>query len=392
MSAAPLSGDQPFDAGPYVRLQTALRLMEPGRLRTVHRSILIAGLAWVPLVLLAALDGRALGPTPQESLLLDPSVYARYLVALPALVIAEGLCLPRLAEIVRQFSDAGLIADMDRSRYDALVGSTRRLLQQRWAEAALVVLAYGMTITLGKVLYPESVSSWVVSAEQGSPALSLAGWWRILVSQPLFLIFLGSWLWRLLVWTRLLWGTSRLQLRLVPSHPDLAGGIGFLATSLPALSVVAFAMAATVAGSAAKGILADHRDPQSLLLPAAILLAFVAAVIAGPLLVFIPPLIRAHRQATFSYGEVAHTIGRRFEARWLAPRGSWEDDALSAPDFSATTDLFSIAGNVRQMSFVPFGLRDVVVLLAAMLLPFVPVVLAVLPAKEVVRALSKLVL
>jgi hypothetical protein len=183
-----------------------------------------------------------------------------------------------------------------------------------------------------------------------------------------------------------------LQLRLVPSHPDLAGGIGFLATSLPALSVVAFAMAATVAGSAAKGILADHRDPQSLLLPAAILLAFVAAVIAGPLLVFIPPLIRAHRQATFSYGEVAHTIGRRFEARWLAPRGSWEDDALSAPDFSATTDLFSIAGNVRQMSFVPFGLRDVVVLLAAMLLPFVPVVLAVLPAKEVVRALSKLVL
>jgi hypothetical protein len=41
---------------------------------------------------------------------------------------------------------------------------------------------------------------------------------------------------------------------------------------------------------------------------------------------------------------------------------------------------------------VPFGLRDVVVLLAAMLLPFVPVVLAVLPAKEVVRALSKLVL
>ena len=92
--------------------------------------------------MLAAVQGLAWNDRPQESLLLDPSVYARYLVTLPVLLLAEPLCLLPLAMIARYFPEAGLISEADRPRYESLVASARSLLDHRGAEVVLVLLAY----------------------------------------------------------------------------------------------------------------------------------------------------------------------------------------------------------------------------------------------------------
>ncbi len=392
MDSAPVSLADPFDAGPYARLQAALGRRRLWSSRAPYRAAALAAIAWVPLLVLAAVQGLAWNDRPQESLLLDPSVYARYLVTLPVLVLAEPLCLLPLAMIARYFPEAGLISEADRPRYESLVASARSLLDHRGAEVVLVLLAYFAALASAGSQYPASESSWVAPIIGGERHVSLAGWWRLVVSQPLLLILWGAWLWRIAVWARFLWQVARLDLRLVPVHPDLAGGLGFVATSVQGFSPVAFALGASTAGGIAEGVLLEGHALEAYRWVPGILILLVLGLFVAPMLVFSMPLIRARVRGAFAYGELAEALGRRFEQRWLGRGPDLDEDVLAAPDFSATTDLYSIAANVRNMRLVPFDLRGLIPLLVAALLPFVPLVFAVIPLKQVLLFAKKLVL
>src|SRR6476646_6872403 len=88
MSAAPPSVADPFDAGPYARLQAALNRRRLWSARQPYRAAAVTAIARVHLEVLAAVQGLAWNDRPQDSLLLDPSVCARYLVTLSVLVLA----------------------------------------------------------------------------------------------------------------------------------------------------------------------------------------------------------------------------------------------------------------------------------------------------------------
>ena len=104
------------------------------------------------------------------------------------------------------------------------------------------------------------------------------------------------------------------------------------------------------------------------------------------------PLRRARIRGIFAYGELASAVGQRFERRWLDRHGALDDDVLSVPDFSATTDLYQVVGNVAAMRLVPVNLWILVPLVIVTLLPFVPIVLAILPLRELLDLAAKLVL
>lgn len=382
----------PFDAGPYSRLDTAVGFTRAGIRSGVPRAVAVAAVAWLPLAVIAAAEGLALRPDPRESLLLDLSAYSRYLVALPVLVLASATALPRLGAIAHHFLDSGLVAEADRPRFDALILSTRRLLALRSIGVALVIVAYTATIALADRLYPTTVSSWVAPIRDGARELSLAGWWRALVSQPLFLLAECLWLWRLVIWARFLWGVSHLPLRLVAAHPDRAGGLHFVTTSLPAFTPLAFAFGAVGAGTAGDAILFGGRPASEFSLVVGVLVVIVLLVFAGPLLLLSAPMFRAKIRAIFAYGQLAEGVGERFENRWLRRAGPIGDDALSAPDFSATTDLYSVVENIDSMRLFPFDIRSVALVIGAFLLPFVPLVFTVVSVKEVLDFAAKLVL
>jgi hypothetical protein len=386
------AGADLFDVGPYTRLQEALGRHRPLIIQPGPRALALACLAWVPLAVLALLQDHALGPTPRQSLLLDLTAYARYLVALPALLLAEPYCLPRLARIARHFEAAGLVTEADRPKYQSLLASTRELLKDRRAELGLLLFAYATALTQARTEYAVNVPTWMAPVAGNAAALSLAGWWRLLVSQPLLLILEGAWLWRIAIWARLLWKISRLDLSLVAPHPDLAGGLGFVATSLRAFMPVAFAFGAAFAGVVAEGVLVDGQTPESYAWVLAFLLVLVLLLFVSPMLVFTGPLMRLRAQGIYEYGQLAYALGRPFEQRWL-PRGAKVDDeALSQQDFSAMQDLYSLTGNVFAIRPFPFQRRALVPLLVAALLPFFPLVFTVIPPKEVLKLAAKLVL
>ena len=49
------------------------------------------------------------------------------------------------------------------------------------------------------------------------------------MSLSLYQFVLLRWYFRLFIWTRFLWQVSRIDLRLIPTHPDRCGGLGFVA-------------------------------------------------------------------------------------------------------------------------------------------------------------------
>jgi len=379
----------PLDDGPFIEYLKSTGLGGAEATRVVRRAVLAAMIAWLPLVALAAIQGLALRPDPRESLLLDVSIAARYLIALPILIAADSVCLPALGRILRHFRDSGLVAETSLPRFDALVQSTRQLVKSPGAELALVALAYVGTLALGSYLYPETVSTWVTPLTNGVGRLSLAGWWRSFVSQPLFLVVQLAWLWRILLWARLLWGIARMELRLVPSHPDLAGGLGFTVASLRAFSMVALGLAVSVAGTVAENVLHRGEPLQAFRIPVGGFLILVLLIFAGPLLFLAFPLLRAQPRGRLQYGALATALGQEFERRWLQP-GSVNAESLAVQDFSATTDLYSVASNVYHMRIVPLDLRSLIPLALAAVLPFVPVVLMALPFQQVLELVGKL--
>ena len=384
-----LTSAGPLEAGPFIHYLKLAGLGGIEANRVARRAVLAALIAWLPLVALAAVQGLALGPDPRESLLLDVSIGSRYLLALPLLIAADAVCLPALGRILRHFRDSGLVAETSLPRFDALVQCTRQLVQSPGAELGLVALAYVGTLALGSVLYPETVSTWVVPIRDGVGQVSLAGWWRALVSQPLFLVVQLAWLWRILLWARLLWGIAHMELRLVPSHPDLAGGLGFTVASLRAFMMVSLALAVSVAGTVAEGVLHRGQPLQLFRIPVGGFVALMLVLFAGPLLFLAFPLLRAQPRGRLQYGALATAMGQEFERRWLQP-GSVNAESLVVQDFSATTDLYSIASNVYHMRIVPLDLRSLVPLALATVLPFVPVILIALPFKQVLELVGKL--
>jgi len=58
--------------------------------------------------------------------------------------------------------------------------------------------------------------------------LTPAGYWYVFVSIPILQFILLRWYMRLFIWFRFLWQVSRINLNLIPTHPDRCAGIALL--------------------------------------------------------------------------------------------------------------------------------------------------------------------
>ena len=387
MSDATYTERHVFDGGPPLRLQRSLGLVKPDHPRVVRRALLAAGIAWIPLVLLTLLQSLRFGDSSANAFFSDVSVHARYLVALPALILAESDCIPRLEHIVRHFLDVGLIRNSDLPRYRNAVDSTRRLLDSGYGEMVVPLVAYLSVMPMTLYVTSDFIPPWQQTPAQ---SFSAAGWWHLLVSLPLLLILLFGWLWRMVLWARFLVLMAALDLHLLPSHPDSVGGLRFITSSLRGFRLISFALGAVVAGAIADRIVYQHADLLSFKAHVIGLFAFILILCAGPLTVFVRRLRETRRRGVFEYGALANRLGQEFEAKWLHSDNPNKVDMLEAPDFSATTDYYSVAANVYEMRDLPFKAKDLIAPILPALLPFLAVAFLQIPFQVVLNALIKL--
>lgn len=384
------SSDALFYGGPPARLLERLGLYRPSEPHLLRRAMFSVLIGWLPLAVLSAVQELVLHRGGLASFATDFAVHARGLITVPTFILMEAILSPRLGTIARQFLTAGLVADHDRPRFADAAASTRRLLDSIFVEGAVIVTAYALVVFLIAELPVADLPEWQRFAGYGTSLYSAAGWWHMLVSLPLLVVLFLGWLWRLLLWARFLWRMAHLDLSLIPSHPDQAGGLMFVSSSVRDSFPLGLALGAIVAGSVANGVAHRGASPLAFRNSLIVLLVFMIILCSGPLLVFVRKLYRARWGGVLAYGALAHGLGLQFERRWFERSALTSEDPLQAPDFSATTDLYQVVSNVYAMRLLPIDLRAILPLVIATLLPFVPVLLMVVPLETILSNVTQM--
>src|SRR6266487_2483480 len=241
--------------GPLYQLFRRMRLGGDTLPLLRRRIVVLALLAWVPLLLLSVAEGHAWGGSVKLPFLHDVELHVRLLLALPLLVLAELVVHQRMRPVVRQFVDRGLIPDAARAQFDAAIASAMRLRNSITAEVLLIAFVYVVGVGfVWRTHVALDVASWYGEAVDGTLQPSLAGWWLGCVSLPLFQFLLLRWYFRLFIWGRFLWQVSRIELDLIPTHPDRSGGLGFLAVLSYAFAPLLLGQGALLAGMMANRI------------------------------------------------------------------------------------------------------------------------------------------
>jgi hypothetical protein len=340
---------------------------------------------WVPLIALCAFQATAAEPMVRW-ILSDVAVSCRSLAAAPLLILAMPVCLPRLSEIARNFRSSGILSDDDFAAFDHAWSTTLRWCSFTSSDIVIVVVAYALAASIILRVPEAEFPPWYMTGLAGGSARhSLAAWWHIGISLPLLFVLVLGWIWRVILWWRFLYLVSRLELRLVPSHPDHTAGLRFVGYSVQSFSLVALAFGFIVAGTAANRILYRNGDIGSLEPSVVMLVAFVLILFVGPLIVFTPHLLRAWRRGVLEYGTIAARLGRTFEGKWLSRDQAIDSSSLDVQDFSATTDLYQVASNVYEVRLFPVGLMSLGMLVAMTMCPFAAIALLFVPIDVVIN-------
>src|SRR5215467_13995435 len=288
-----------------------------------RRLVFFLGITWLPLFLLATV-GPFAGSAGRLAFLRDIEVHARFLVALPAFIVAELLVHLRMLPVARRFVERRLVLTEDLPRFYGAVTSAFAWRNSIPLELGLFAAVYTFGLWLWQNRFGLETGSWY-AMPGGRWHLTPAGFWYVFVSIPILQFLLLRWYVRLLIWYRFLWHVSRIPLNLVPTHPDRAGGLGFLGQVSYALGPILFAQGAMLAGLFASRVLYHGEKLLSFKLEAGSFVAFFVAVIFGPLLMFAPQMASARRKGLADYGLLAQRYVEGFQEKWiLGHRGGSE--------------------------------------------------------------------
>ena len=374
--------------GPLFQLLRRAHLSDDALTMVRQRIIVIALLAWLPLLLLSALDGQVLGGTVAVPFLLDIEVHVRFLVALPLLIVAELVVHQRMRPLLQQFLERRMIPEDALPRFEAAVSAAFRLRNSVLAEIILIVLVYGFGILVvwRQYIALDTATWYAVPSGEGSQ-LSLAGMWFGYVSLPIFQFLLCRWYFRLFIWTRFLWQVSRIELSLLPTHPDRLGGLSFLSGQIHAFTVLAVAHGALLAGTLANRIF--FLDAQLLQFKFEIgsVVLLMLCLFLLPLLMFGPQLARAKRKGSREYGVLAERYAREFDEKWVRGGAPAGEQLLGSGDIQSLADLGNSFSVVREMRIMPVKRDDVIRLAAATLLPIVPLALTMMSLEDLLKTL-----
>jgi hypothetical protein len=397
-SIGPMSNDdslnESFDfslkpGGPFFRLLSVMHLSDPALGLLERRIIAISLFAWLPLFLLSLISGTALGGV-DVPFLYDIEIHMRLLVAVPLLIGAEPLASRRSREIIRQFIDRRIVTKESIRNLGVIVDSASRLKNSTVVECLIIILVYFgghffWSTFSGLAQAAKEASTWYAGGNDSFLGLSPAGYWYVFVSRPIFQFLFVRWYFTLFVWARLLWQISRLDLSLIPAHPDRTAGLGFLSISVYVMSLLVLAQGVILSANMAYQIIyggAKFTDFALALVGATVL---VVLVILGPLLSFAPHLIRTKRAAIYTYGTLGSRYGEMFDRKWVRGGALANEEFLGSADIQSLADLGNSFEIIRDLRLVPFGKEAVIEVVVVFLLPVLPLVLTMVPLEELMR-------
>lgn len=381
----------PFLGGPLYQLLIRLRLIKPPLDRLRWRLIVITAIVWAPLFVLTLLDGRFLAGV-KVPFLRDFEVQARLLAAIPLLIAAEVVIHARTTAMIRQFRGRQIVTDALEARFQEITASTMRIRNSIPLEIGIAVFVVVIGRLTWQGLTALESDTWYAAMVAGTRTNTPAGIWYQFVSIPISQFIWLRWIVRLALWWRFLWQVSRLELNLVPTHPDRCCGLGFLDGTAFAMAPFLLAHSALLSGYLGNRILWEGAKLPDYYPEIGALAVFLFAVTLGPLCVFTPGLLRARLQGLARYGTLASEYVNAFDRKWIRGERPADELLVGTADIQSLADLGNSFSVVQAIIPFPFGRSTLVGLVVFIALPLLPLALTMFSAKELFTRLLQVIL
>ncbi|MBV8361973.1 MAG: hypothetical protein JO189_29180 [Deltaproteobacteria bacterium] len=376
------------EGGPGAAFMKRMHLVRAERRADLGRTTLILmAITWVPLFVLSMFEGLAFGRV-QIPFFCDIAAHARFLLAVPVLVLADIPIGVSLRRVMGHFVEAHLIRDDELGKFDQIVLDSLRFRDSHLGEMIVLVLTYLATYT---ALSGGSAQSDTWFRPEPSQGLTLAGYWYALAALPIFQFLIFRWIYRMAVWSRLLWKLSQLDLLLTPTHPDTAGGLAFLGKALIPFGMVLFALSTVVSSGIAERILFTGARLQEYMWNYLTLFVFALAVFAAPMLVFVPNLLALKQRGLIEYGTLGSEYTQAFYRRWVGKTEPTEEPLLGTGDIQSLADLGNSFEIIRKMRILPVELSDFTAFVLPGLIPALPLAATEMPLGQIIKGLLKLI-
>jgi hypothetical protein len=299
----------------------------------------------------------------------------------------------RMHFVVRQFLERDLIPEAAQPCFNQAIASAFGLRNSILAEVLLIAFVYIVGVLLFWRHYVAlAAATWYAMPTADGLTLSITGTWYAYVSLPIYQFLLVRWYYRIFIWTRFIWQVSRIELSLIPTHPDRVGGLGFLANTVYAFMPLAVAHGAMLAGPLANRIFYLGATLPDFKAETAVVVGFLLCLVLGPLLLFSSQLAQAKRAGNREYGALAARYVREFDAKWLRGGVKGDEPLVGTGDIQSLADLANSFEVVRTMRLAPITKDAMLRLIVATLAPVVPLVFTMMPMEELLRKLLGILL
>jgi hypothetical protein len=364
--------------GPLHRLGCRLGLVRDGT-DTIALGLILGAFPWVVLVALALVEGLAPVLFSIEAI----GAHVRLMVAIPLLFMCDAFIDPRFTEFVHEIVRSQVVPATARPALESDIARITRWKDAWLPEVCFLLLA----VLLGLATPQQNLFAYLPGHTGGSnpSVVSPATWtshWYWTVCITLFRFLWLRWLWRLALWCFFLWRVSRLELRLVPTHPDRAGGLGYLELVHTELIPLVLAISAAQSASMAQDIASGMMTFDSIYPGVAFILLADAVLSIGPLLIFARKLWICKVKGLSDYSAFAGRYVNEFDRKWLGADPAPGEPLLGTADIQSLADLSNSVGIVRDMRLVPVSPSMLMYLAAAALLPLLPLVFFKYPIAE----------
>ncbi len=373
----------PWRGDVLMRMQRRLGLAPEGGMGTARRAAFWGLLGWAPVAAWALATGHG-SASETESLLTHYGVTVRLLIAVPLMVVAEGVAAATVLRLATHCAVAGLFhGDPAALRRLAVELAELRDRVHPWAVAIGVTLAWVLAWRETGGAGRAHDLAWAGGdAESGFGPL-----WYVWVARPIFIAFVAAWLWRAMVLAVALHRLAAGRLNVVPSHPDRAGGLGFAEPLATAFGVVAFALSAVIAAGWAHDVAVHGANIEALRAQMIAAVVVISAIFLSPFAALVPLMVRTKADARLQYGALVARYGDALHRRWIVGE-TLTDPLLDAPEVGASADAATLYEAVMRMRPLPIGPGALLVVVVPATLPMIVLAAMQIPVIEMLKTLA----
>jgi len=364
--------------GPFNRALELMRLHnKQGKLMGLSLCI-----TWLPLLILTLFEGT-LYTGRELPFLKDVAMHARLLVALPMLIMIE-LTIDSKVYVVIKYLAEELMSLKDRQDFLATsFQRARKLTNSALTEIILLLIVIGITVSFVRggvyATLEDGTTSWMTYTREASQRMSVAGYWAIFISIPIFQFLILRWLWRYIIWVMLLFLLSKAKLNLMPTHADRAGGLGIIMIAQRSFNLIFVAGGVAISGRLIEQLIKHPDAFESIKRQGIAYIILCLVFLLVPLLFFMGKLFKIKNEGLLRMSNLGATLSRRFEHEWVNNLQIEEKivkkkiEEETEVDPSMIFDYSGMYDTLQQLRTVPVTPRDLIGMGLILFVPFIPI-------------------